>query len=97
MAGGELELFVDQDREEYILDVLNPGSQVGAYSIINSSIFPYTGRAKTNLALLVLQREDILSLVEQSEHLSDAIEEATAFILDNEVPLCDYTLPPDNH
>lgn len=92
-----MELYVDQQKEEHILNVLIPGCQIGAYSIINSSIFPFTARAKTNLALLVLQREDMLSLVDHSEHLSDAIEEATEFIIDSEVPLCDYTIPPDPH
>jgi hypothetical protein len=38
-VNGELELVVEQHETDYLLDVLDEGSVVGAYSMINESIF----------------------------------------------------------
>ena len=43
-----------------------------------------------NVSLLVLNRETLFNLADDSEHITDAIEEATQYIIDNEVPKCDY-------
>ena len=39
VVNGELELVVEQHETDYLLDVLDEGSVVGAYSMINESIF----------------------------------------------------------
>lgn len=70
---------------------------IGSYSAINSSVFPFSARAKTNIALLVLYRADLFTLAEKSDNLSDAIEEGTQYIIDNDVPLCDYIAIKDKH
>lgn len=59
--------------------------------MINESTFMFTGKAKTNLSLLVLKRDDLIALAAESDNLQEAIEEATEYILENEVPMCDYT------
>jgi hypothetical protein len=50
----------------------------------------FTAKAKMNVSLLVLNRETLFNLADDSEHITDAIEEATQYIIDNEVPKCDY-------
>lgn len=92
VVNGELELYVDQNNVEYTLDVLGMGSVVGSYSIINQSQFQYHGKAKTNLSVLILKRDDLLEAAEDYADLTESIEKATQFILDNEVPLCDYNM-----
>lgn len=46
------------------------------------------------MAVLALKRDDLLPLTELSEFLSEAIEAATDFIIDCEVPLIDYMVAP---
>jgi len=50
----------------------------------------FTAKAKTNVSLLVLNREILFNLADDSEHITEAIEEATQYIIDNEVPKCVY-------
>ena len=42
------------------------------------------------MALLTLQRSEILQLAEDWFVFEEALEEAADFILEYEVPLCDY-------
>lgn len=77
--------------KEYDLDVLGTGSVLGAYSVINESHYEFSGKAKTNLTILVLHRDDLLQAAEDFVDLTEAIEGATLYIIENEVPLCDYT------
>jgi hypothetical protein len=46
--------------------------------------------------MLILTRNDLLSFVDISEHLSDAISCVTQFILEHEVPVLDYVLAKRN-
>lgn len=39
----------------------------------------------------------MLAVEDKSMHLSDAIENATQHIIENEVPLCDYVAVKDSH
>ena len=86
---GEVELLVDQinSSKEHLLDTLPQGSIIGQYSVLNESHFQFSARAKTDVSLLLLKRNDLLSLAEHSEMLQDSIEEATEYILDSEVPI----------
>lgn len=93
IISGEMELVVDRDNREHMLDILREGAVVGSYSIFNDSPYQFTGRARTSLSMLVLTQEDLLHLTEQHERLQDAIEGATEWVIDNEVPVCDYTIP----
>ncbi len=54
VVNGCLELIVEDGREVRILDVLSPGSNIGAYIVLNSSSFKFSARAKGVLQLLVL-------------------------------------------
>jgi hypothetical protein len=74
------------------LDVLDEGSVVGAYSMINESEFQFTGKARSSLSILTLSRADIMDLAHDFDELTSAIEHASRYILENEVPICDYTL-----
>lgn len=58
-------------------------------------MYAYNVKAKTNVALLVLTRADMLLVEDKSVHLSDAIENATQFIIENDVPICDYVAVKD--
>jgi CRP-like cAMP-binding protein len=61
---GEIELVVDKNNQDHQLDVLSSGSFVGSYSIINETPFKFTGKAKSNLSLLLLSRENLFNLAE---------------------------------
>lgn len=49
------------------------------------------GRAKTSLAFLLLDRMDLINQADYIDTLAEAIDIGTQFIIDNEVPVCDYT------
>ena len=89
---GDMELYCTRAEKDYTLDILNPGSVVGSYSLINENPFAFSAKAKTNLSLLVLAWQDIMDLADEILDLNNAIEMATEYIFDNEVPECDYTL-----
>lgn len=74
-----MELVVEEHgtNKEHRLDLLTAGSTVGAYSMINESAFNCTAKAKTSLSLLILKRDDFFTNAENSDHLQEAIEEAT--------------------
>ncbi len=46
VVNGSLELIVEDGREVRVLDVLSPGSNLGAYTVLNSSTFKFSGRAQ---------------------------------------------------
>lgn len=73
------------------METLGPGTVIGQYSIINESEFQYLCKAKSNVSLLVLDRNDLLMHAERFEIIAEAIEVGTQYIIDNEVPLCDYS------
>ena len=54
VVSGTLELVVGEEPDEFVLDTLEEGSVIGAYSIFNNSPFHFTARAKTNLQILTL-------------------------------------------
>ena len=83
-----MELLVEQHttNKEHLLDILHQGSVIGQYSIFNESPLQFAGKAKTNLSILTLRKDDLLKLAEESEHLQEAMEAATGFIMDNDVP-----------
>lgn len=60
-----------------MLDILGKGSVLGSYSIINESEYQFSGKAKSSLSLLVLDREDLLNAAEKFDAVTEAIEEAT--------------------
>jgi len=92
VISGEVELIVEQNNKDYQLDVLAPGSVIGSYSVINESQYQYSGKAKTNVSILTLPRKDLFEMAEESDDLTDALETVTRYILDNEVPECDYII-----
>ncbi|TNV74196.1 hypothetical protein FGO68_gene562 [Halteria grandinella] len=91
---GEMELYIDQNNKEFELDTLTPGSIVGQYSVINESPYQYSGKAKTNLSILVLNREDIFHAAEDYIELTEQIEIATQHIIDFGTPWIDYKIAP---
>lgn len=76
-----------------MVESLYPGASLGAYSIFNETPFAFTAKAKGHVTLLTLTREDFLSHADFSEEITAAIEEASEFVLRNEIPQCDYTIP----
>lgn len=89
-----MELYIDQNNKEFELDTLLPGSIVGQYSIINESPYQYSGKAKTNLSILVLSREAIFNAAEDYIDLIEQIEFATQSIIDYGTPWIDYKIAP---
>lgn len=94
IVSGEMELYIDQNNRDFELDTLIPGSIIGQYSLINESPYQYSGRAKTNLSILVLNRDDIFQAAEDFIELTEQIETATEFIIDFGTPWIDYKIAP---
>jgi CRP-like cAMP-binding protein len=92
LVTGELDLVVEQEGKDFLVDSLKPGASLGAYSIFNETPFAYTAKAKGHVTLLTLSREDFLNQADFSEELTSAIEEASEFVLRNQIPQCDYTI-----
>jgi signal-transduction protein with cAMP-binding, CBS, and nucleotidyltransferase domain len=49
VIGGQLELYVEEGKNIHVLDVLDPGSCVGAYSVLNGARMQFSGRALGNV------------------------------------------------
>jgi hypothetical protein len=49
-------------------------------------------KAHTNVHLLVLYWDDIIDIADVNNDLHNAIEDATEYIFENEVPMCDYNV-----
>ena len=90
---GEIQLIIEQKEEEFVLDTLHTGAILGAYSILNETPFQFSAKAVSNVSLLVLNRDDLFLLAEDFENLSVAMERASEFVEEYEVPLCDYQTP----
>jgi len=90
VTSGALELFVEDGRDQRNLDILGPGSWIGAYTVLNASSFKFSAKAKGSLSLLVLHPSALFNISNEEPYLDEAIEEATDFIIDNETPVCDY-------
>ena len=69
-----------------------PGSHIGAYSALKNSPYRYTVKAKGNVSLLFLEQIDLLNFAEIYIEMDNAIESATTFIIENDVPLCDFRI-----
>lgn len=54
VTSGALELFVEDGRDQRSLDILGPGSWIGAYTVLNASSFKFSAKAKGSLSMLVL-------------------------------------------
>ena len=49
IVSGSLELYVERSRHDYSLDILNPGSVLGSYSVVTETRFEFSARAQTNV------------------------------------------------
>ncbi len=59
--------------------------------MINSDIFEYSGRAKTNVILLKLVQEDIASVADECDPVMCALEKTADYVTENMAPVCDYS------
>jgi CRP-like cAMP-binding protein len=91
IVSGQVELFVEQREQEYILDTLGIGSTIGAYSVLNNNHYEYTGRAKNKVSCLLIKRQDLLDAAEKDHIMTEALDGATQYIVHNEIPMCDYS------
>lgn len=53
-----------------MLETLGPGSTIGAYSVFNETPFAFGVKARTNVSMLVLQRDDLLDMAEAVDEVS---------------------------
>ena len=83
---GELELYVEQGKKEYQLEVIGPGSILGQYSIIKKSKFEFSAKAKQNLKMLCLTRGDLLEQGNIDSKLQQALTTASIYILQYKTP-----------
>ncbi len=77
VVNGQVELFVEQREQEYILDTIGIGSTIGAYSVLNNCRYEYTGRAKSKVSCLILPRQDLLDAASDDPLMTEALDSAT--------------------
>ena len=49
IVSGSLELYVEGSINDYSLDILKPGSVLGAYSIVTETKYEFSARAQSNV------------------------------------------------
>ena len=49
IVSGVLELYVEGGINDYSLETLQPGSVLGAYSVVTETKYEFSARAKTNV------------------------------------------------
>lgn len=81
-----MDLIIEKEGKEYFLDSLGPGCTLGAYSIFNETPFVFGAKARTNVSLLLLSRDDLLDMADQFDELALLIEVRTEFLLNYDVP-----------
>jgi hypothetical protein len=64
--------------------------------MLNSAPYRYTVKAKGNVQVLILEALALYSVGNQLPDVNEAIDSATEYVLENDVPICDYICPTQN-
>jgi CRP-like cAMP-binding protein len=81
LVSGCLELYVEKsDNTLILLETLTPGSNVGAYSVLNQSSYRYTIKAKGSVALLILEQVQLFNFADEHQEVGSAMNSALNFI-----------------
>lgn len=87
LVSGTVDLVVERESKDHLLDSLtSPGSTIGAYSIFNETPFAFNAKARTNVAILTLHRDDFIFMADSFTELSKAIEKTSDFLINHEIP-----------
>lgn len=70
---GEVEVIKQFDTKKHTIAELGPGRSVGEMSLIDGSPRSATVRAKTDLSLIVLKREDFQTLLSEHPQIANRI------------------------
>ncbi len=73
IVDGEVEVIKQFDTKKHTIAELGPGRSVGEMSLIDGSPRSATVKAKTNLSLIVLKREDFQKLLEDHPQVANRI------------------------
>ena len=73
IVSGFLELYVEGSINDYSLDILKPGSVLGAYSIVTETKYEFSARAQSNVQALILAKEDVFASAVEHRSVSDAL------------------------
>jgi len=91
LVTGTIELYVEKsDNTQILLDTLLPGSHFGAYSVFNQSPYRFTAKAKGSVSLLILDQVELFQFAEGHLEIGRALDSGINFIVENNVPLCDF-------
>ena len=74
IVSGSLELYVEGSLHDYSLDILKPGSVLGAYSIVTETRFEFSARAQTNVQALILSRDDLFASAVEHRSVAEALQ-----------------------
>jgi CRP-like cAMP-binding protein len=87
LVSGTIDLVIEREAKEHVLDTItSPGSTIGAYSVFNESHFVFNVKARTNVAMLSLHRDDFIFIADQFEEIAKAIEKTSDFLIHHEIP-----------
>ena len=73
IADGEVEIIKQLDNNRHTIATLTTGRSVGEMSLIDGSLRSATVRAKTNLKLILLKREDFTKLDEENPAIANKV------------------------
>ncbi len=73
IVSGSLELYIEGGINDYSLDLLKPGSVIGAYSVVTETRFEFSARAQTNIQALLLSRDDLFASAVEHRTVAEAL------------------------
>lgn len=81
IADGEVEIIKQLDNNRHTIATLTTGRSVGEMSLIDRSLRSATVRAKTNLKLILLKREDFTKLDEENPAIANKVFKGVCSLL----------------
>lgn len=92
ISSGDLDILIGADKTEKLIDTLYENCIIGTYYSITGDEYSISARANTECTVLKLPFELVSKFRLENEALDEAVCKCEEYIVDNDLPYCDYKL-----
>lgn len=92
ISNGEVNIYLEDTKEELYLDTLYAGCTTGSYASLNADDYTVSAKAKTDCIILRLPYIKLHTLRNKYKKLDEAISRYERYCDENGIPYCDYKL-----
>ena len=97
IASGDLSVYMNNNGKDTYLETLYTGCTIGAYGALHSEEYTMSGKAKTDMAVIVLPFSKLQKLRANYEELDKILTEYETYCDENGLPYWDYKLYRKSH